>query len=64
MGANERPLALMPVLELIARVLGATHGRHTVTIKFVDGGPTVLSHEAEALITRRELNLIVLPRPD
>jgi hypothetical protein len=47
MDANDRPLALLPVLELIARALGATHGTHWLKVKVVDGEPVALWTEAE-----------------
>jgi hypothetical protein len=60
-GTNNRPLALVPVLELVARALGATHGTHWLKVKLVDGDPIVLWTEAEGKLTRREMDLVILP---
>jgi hypothetical protein len=64
MEANDRPLALLPVLELIARALGATHGTQGLKVKVVDGEPVALWTEAEQQLRRREMDLVVLPRPE
>jgi hypothetical protein len=52
------------VLELIARALGATHGTHWLKVKVVDGEPVALWTEAEQQLRRREMDLVVLRRPE
>jgi hypothetical protein len=62
MPADGRPPALVHALELIAAALGATHGTHYLTVKFVDGEPIGLVTEADGTFRLHELGPVVLPR--